>query len=455
MINIGGGTASGIYVKDQKNVQERSEEVKRMRSIYSSASKVIAWFGEADDDSDKAITFMRRTTEVMKSVRPRSKLADATPSELRQLGFDFSTESWTALFKFWQRPYWTRIWVLPELACSGNILNETESRCIIHCGHKTTPFHHFAITGHLHSILRVSNKFISPELTYEEPFQVVGAFASSAAAAELVHYLVREDHNLAILGGNRLNNNMFGPSWIPELYGMVGISRTWGMLYGIYSASADQNPDISFSLDNSLLFTRGIIFGSLLNVIGPFKRRPTDGIYTSAVELSKASGLNESIEALYEFSRKLSAVESETCWRTLVMDASLYNTHGPKIPAPDEFGHMWRVLNRKSSVPKNFHPELSESERIVLFRMPLDLNIVTSLSDRCLFSTSCGLMGIGPYNSQPTDVVAVLYGGDLCFVLRPKGDCFEFIGEAYVHGVMKGELFQGQEEPQSRIIMLC
>jgi hypothetical protein len=36
-------------------------------------------------------------------------------------------------------------------------------------------------------------------------------------------------------------------------------------------------------------------------------------------------------------------------------------------------------------------------------------------------------------------VVCVLYGGQTPFILRPKVERYQFIGECYVHGIMEGE----------------
>jgi hypothetical protein len=50
-------------------------------------------------------------------------------------------------------------------------------------------------------------------------------------------------------------------------------------------------------------------------------------------------------------------------------------------------------------------------------------------------------MGLGPEALCVGDVIAVLLGGPVPYVLRPNSDgwSFRFIGETYVHGVMSGE----------------
>jgi hypothetical protein len=62
---------------------------------------------------------------------------------------------------------------------------------------------------------------------------------------------------------------------------------------------------------------------------------------------------------------------------------------------------------------------------------------------RRLFWTEKGLYGLGPHCMQIGDIVVVLYGGNTPYVLRPRGDEYIFMGQAYVDDIMNGELFQG------------
>jgi hypothetical protein len=60
---------------------------------------------------------------------------------------------------------------------------------------------------------------------------------------------------------------------------------------------------------------------------------------------------------------------------------------------------------------------------------------------RAYFAMEGGYMGLGPNTIQEKDVVALLYGGDVAYVLRPREEGgYVLVGEAYVHGVMLGEL---------------
>ncbi|KAF2012899.1 hypothetical protein BU24DRAFT_484765 [Aaosphaeria arxii CBS 175.79] len=64
---------------------------------------------------------------------------------------------------------------------------------------------------------------------------------------------------------------------------------------------------------------------------------------------------------------------------------------------------------------------------------------VVMLTYRRFCSTSNGLIGWMPREVQVGDVICVLYGGRVPVVLRPRDIGYEFVGDAYVFGMMNGE----------------
>ncbi|KAH8896328.1 HET-domain-containing protein [Thozetella sp. PMI_491] len=62
---------------------------------------------------------------------------------------------------------------------------------------------------------------------------------------------------------------------------------------------------------------------------------------------------------------------------------------------------------------------------------------------RCFFVTSRGYFALGPKDVQPGDKVVVLHGAHVPFILRPcrrQNKGFRMVGEAYVSGIMQGEV---------------
>jgi len=56
--------------------------------------------------------------------------------------------------------------------------------------------------------------------------------------------------------------------------------------------------------------------------------------------------------------------------------------------------------------------------------------------NRRFFVTRKGYMGLAPATAQKGDLVCILFGGNIPFILRRVGPGYELIGQAYVHGIM-------------------
>jgi hypothetical protein len=61
---------------------------------------------------------------------------------------------------------------------------------------------------------------------------------------------------------------------------------------------------------------------------------------------------------------------------------------------------------------------------------------------RRLFWTENAVLGLGPQCMRAGDVVVVLHGGNTPYILRPKGDNYLFMGQAYVDDIMNGQLIE-------------
>jgi len=93
---------------NQNDIDEKNHQVGQMREVYSNASRVLAWLGEGDSLSG---SLFRR----LKSLEHQERAVEVLTSE------DI------IYIKFWVehlagREYWTRLWIVQELALAPNIL---------------------------------------------------------------------------------------------------------------------------------------------------------------------------------------------------------------------------------------------------------------------------------------------------------------------------------------------
>ena len=159
---------------------------------------------------------------------------------------------------------------------------------------------------------------------------------------------------------------------------------------------------------------------------------------------------------------------SDAFWRTLT--ANVLQTERKETPAPESFAEMFEILRygpekhprrlhqdgltsvqpiaprlqtpHQSEVPAHFEAHLSLTQRKLRYISPL-VTAMTVLSDRRFFVTQKGYMGIASKDICKGDIVTILLGSDMPFILRDhgNGDALQLISEAYVHGLMNGEIF--------------
>lgn len=102
---------------------ERNHQIPMMPSIYGDACQVCVWLGDASNDSDKAINFMER---IMKDIWKLDQLCEDR----------FETENWAALLRLIMRPWFSRRWIVQEIALARNGL--------IYCGRRTISWRTFS-----------------------------------------------------------------------------------------------------------------------------------------------------------------------------------------------------------------------------------------------------------------------------------------------------------------------
>ena len=90
------------------------------------------------------------------------------------------------------------------------------------------------------------------------------------------------------------------------------------------------------------------------------------------------------------------------------------------------------------STPRPFPPQDNHERNL----MAMGVGARHTLGHRRMFLTRDGRLGIGPKMMRPGDMVAVLFGGRMPFVVRPSSDHFVFVGDCYVedHDLMWGDV---------------
>lgn len=124
----------------------------------------------------------------------------------------------------------------------------------------------------------------------------------------------------------------------------------------------------------------------------------------------------------------------DTFWRTLITDMGLTR----RKATPEKEGNQFRLGMRKINYSA-FDPE----DLVVTDGRHQWLEFTASFqqatTNRRFFITREGYMGLGPLNIEPGDLVCILLGAQVPFVLRAVKDGHKLMGECYCHGIMNGE----------------
>ena len=96
---------------NQNDLDEKGQQVRRMRDIYREADKVVVWLGPAAYDSDIAMDFIH----------------DISVEKIdRQVANKKLGTAWRALVTLTRRPWFTRRWIIQEIAFAR--------RAVLRCG---------------------------------------------------------------------------------------------------------------------------------------------------------------------------------------------------------------------------------------------------------------------------------------------------------------------------------
>lgn len=117
--------ASWIWIDalciDQKNNKEKGHQVRLMRDIYPSATKVIAYLGLSSADSDLAMKFLETLSTAIETEIPDHQSAEFSWTQARNTLNSFSRGQWRAIKFLLDRNCFNRLWIVQEMVLASNI----------------------------------------------------------------------------------------------------------------------------------------------------------------------------------------------------------------------------------------------------------------------------------------------------------------------------------------------
>lgn len=127
---------------------------------------------------------------------------------------------------------------------------------------------------------------------------------------------------------------------------------------------------------------------------------------------------------------------SEATWRTIVANVSSAG-HLAQSDVQGLGFDVWSRTSQGGQGQELRNPTAQQAMVQFIGAVP------SATYKRCLFFTQEGYIGLAPKGARVGDQIYLLFGAEVPYVLRRKGDdlqTFEVVGECYCHGIMEGEM---------------
>ncbi|KAF4980028.1 hypothetical protein FZEAL_3890 [Fusarium zealandicum] len=534
---------------NQENLEERAHQVTLMNQIYSQASTVRIWLGEANPGVQACLSLTRdmynhnhryclggkgcscpgtahllsldEIDEHMQSLRNEGQaetfhgMAEIfrlhskawSPEIIDLAGWYGNTQLSFLMSVLFENPWFTRVWVIQEALSSSNAL--------VHCSGEQVPWEElievnswlgrteFKLqnphitsqtimapiwkalkpkgttnslaspieaqpTSELSSILDVflaglDLKATDPRdklfalLTFADETHVSGKLdelirpnydkSAQRVFADFTRWWIREHGSLSILStvhchpdrtwqrtlaSNKIKNTSNKPTWAISSEGRSRWARASLVSQFKFSAAGETRPDVELLNTSDSLVLR--LSGHRVSEIAAISHAPIEYIYPYAHDNGERSDISAVFDKIFD------PCGFTEFWTFKSIDNTKDNTvKNARNKYIDHVRAHWLYAE---------HPKLQalkpsgspEKEWYETDKLP-------TCCEPCFFVASDGRFGLCPWGSKEGDVIVLLHGGKVPYLLRPaKGrdadSTFELVGECFVEGIMHGELFQ-------------
>jgi hypothetical protein len=487
---------------NQNNIPERNTQVPKMQQIYGNAERVVVWLSLHYNDSKLAMTLLSELAS--EDLSEDSPTAEDTVIEF--LSDPTRSQSWEACGKICDRGYWQRVWIWQEVVCAKEailVLGEDSVSWNTFGNLATTLLSVRSRSPEIRDIFRkvkIEKKFGAIAMLrlqrkrwlLGKPLNLWGYLVNNHSRRctderDRIYGFVSIAKNCQDGSFTVDYNRSVGQVYLDAALHIIKESRTLAVIYDVGFQDPQHNlpswvPDWSRGIRDATLFKTSKLYGTWHAdfpdkgvTVAEFKEAEgfrvmtvtgiTLGILDTVVdrcyEVENSSGgtftshlcrnfkiwaqlavENISSGKLLNYGNDPKKGIMEALWRAIILNEphSIEDEQATRI--------MFNVLRGAATLPASDEVESGKSyeERLDEYAALL-INIARgTLMHRTIFLSGQSLMGLCTTAARAGDLVCVLQGGPIPVILRRVDDHFIYVGQAYVHGFMSGQVLRHLEE---------
>lgn len=459
---------------NQEDGEEKKEQIKLMRELYSKATRVLIWLGK--DSKNQA----RRAVDRIERIAQQEN--DLLPPQ---------HPWWNVVAAFYRCKWFSRLWVFQEIAVATDadvlwgashiswrtvgratvririlLHQQILRRSMMNVYHGYMFYKWSAVSERPNSpetflyMLQITRKlqcsYPRDRIYALSGFETLDAFSADFCGQfdqrkrlqtvyqEFARKVLRRMQTLDLLSAVQHRSDQPGIrkcTWAPKWDVCTADTLApLGLNYERYHASRGLTiPSIQWTGNwEQFLRTEGFEFGKIVNT----------------------SEVMADLTSLRKLRAKLSEVSTDFLSRITSYPTGESATHvccWILTAGKDEYGMIVENMAQHRADFAAFRAKFGRLAQQSLYRLQCEEGLLngdidrflmaarSACSGRRLFYTSDGYAGIGPAISKAGDKICVFAGGAMPFVLRqdshsnPQKRRLALVGEAYVHGIMHGE----------------
>ncbi|KAI1384118.1 HET-domain-containing protein [Hypoxylon trugodes] len=501
---------------NQSDDDERGRQVRRMNDIYSRASRVLIWLGEERENSDQGIAVasdIAQACHQYTSAGGSLKTVSFNGEFARKLFGRFRNRSefprLAAFAKIIQRLWFTRVWVVQELAlatqatvfCGNSSISWADLMAAITAqdhlnlwlsDHERNAYvfilerarrewcagvrHNLLSALFRHRILDATdprdkifglNALTKSELSRVQALQPNYNVDTTELYTAVAKEVLKQTSDLNLLSVPRRISGTGPenlPSWVPDwsitrITAPLGLANYSDINELDFSASCSSMPQVQFAgADSNFLGIYGHCIDRIAAVGTVLRVDQLPRSNYHGVRIPKCTFVLNNWFQIAKISKPGPYITGESIRDAFVQTLVCESSHEPI----ETIRRQLDILERDATITKwisflpRFFPEwlvdkaVHVAHAIIFYKrsdqMTLNYRIpMSSLADRRVFRTSKGYIGLGPALAEAGDDIAVVQGAKVPLVLRAKDSQWTLQGDCYLRGIMQGEAYREDE----------